>query len=177
MNTVSKKKAIVGSLAGLVLVSGTALGGIAVANANSSNTPSSGTTQGEQDDQNETAVKGSISVPESTTEVPDAEESAQLAKLATVDATAAEAAATASVPGSTVIKTDLNDEDGFLVYDVDVKDGAGTVTEVTVDAGNVTVRAWRSQTTMATMAAMPSPPGTLRRPSFAASNRPEVRPP
>ncbi|MBG6226529.1 putative membrane protein YkoI [Arthrobacter sp. CAN_A2] len=141
MNTVSKKKAIVGSLAGLVLVSGTALGGIAVANANSSNTPSSGTTQDEQDDQNETAVKGSISVPESTTEVPDAEESAQLAKLATVDATAAEAAATASVPGSTVIKTDLNDEDGFLVYDVDVKDSAGTVTEVTVDAGNGTVLA------------------------------------
>jgi uncharacterized membrane protein YkoI len=141
MKITQNKKALVGSLAGLVLVSGTALAGVAVANANTATTPASGTVENEQDDQNETTVKGSISVPESATEVPDAEESAQLAKLATVDATAAEAAATASVPGSTVINTDLNDEDGFLVYDVDVKDGAGTVTEVTIDAGNGTVLA------------------------------------
>lgn len=144
MNTIQKKKAIVGSLAGLVLVSGTALGGIAVANANTTATPSPGTTQGEQGEQNdanEAKVKGSISVPESATEVPDAEESAQLATLATVDAAAAEAAATASVPGSTIVSTELGDEDGFLVYDVTVKDGAGTVTEVKVDAGNATVLA------------------------------------
>ncbi len=138
MNTTQKKRAIVGSLAGLVLVSGTALGGIAVANANTSSTPSADTTQGEQ---NEAKVKGSISVPESATEVPDAEESAQLAKLVTIDASAAEAAATATVPGSTIVSTDLGDEDGFLVYDVTVKDGAGAVTEVKVDAGNATVLA------------------------------------
>ncbi|MCU1634738.1 MAG: hypothetical protein JWM61_3390 [Micrococcaceae bacterium] len=141
MKITQNKKALVGSLAGLVLVSGTALVGVAVANANTAATPASGATQNEQDDQNEATVKGSISVPEPATEVPDAEESAQLTGLATVDATAAEEAATASVPGSTVISTDLNEEDGFLVYDVKVKDGAGTVTEVTVDAGNGTVLA------------------------------------
>ncbi|WP_104119143.1 PepSY domain-containing protein [Arthrobacter sp. B1805] len=140
MNVIQKKKAIVGSLAGLVLVSGTALGGVAVANANSG-TPSPGTTQSEQGEQQEAKVTGSISVPESGTEVPDAEEAAQLAKLATIDTKAAEAAATASVPGSSVVSTELGDEDGFLVYDVSVKDGAGTVTEVKVDAGNATVLA------------------------------------
>ncbi len=141
MNIIQKKKAIVGSLAGLVLVSGTALGGIAVANANTPATPSPGPTQSEQGEQKEAQVKGSISVPESATEVPDAEEAAQLAKLATIDAKAAEAAATASVPGSSIVSTELGDEDGSLVYDVSVKDGAGTITEVKVDAGNATVLA------------------------------------
>lgn len=139
MNVSQKKKAIVGSLAGLVLISGTALGGVAVANANTTGTPSTETTQNDQAEQGETKVTGSISVPESGTEVPDAEEAAQLAKLATIDTAAAEAAATATVPGSSVVNTELSDEDGFLIYDVSVKDGAGTVTEVMVDAGNATV--------------------------------------
>ncbi|MDN4609559.1 PepSY domain-containing protein [Arthrobacter burdickii] len=156
MKITQNKKALVGSLAGLALVSGTVLVGVAVANANSASTPASGTTQNEQDeqdgqneqndqdgqnDQDEALVKGSIPVPESATEVPDAEESAQLTQLATIDATGAEGAATASVPGSTAISTELSGDDGFLVYDVTVKDGAGAVTEVTVDAGNGTILA------------------------------------
>ncbi len=141
MNVTQNKKAIVGSIAGLVLVGGTALGGVAVANANTTGTPSPGTAQSKQGEQQEATVKGSVSVPEAATEVPDAEEAAQLAKLATIDTKAAEAAATASVPGSSVVRTDLGDEDGFLVYDVSVKDGAGAVTEVKVDAGNASVLA------------------------------------
>lgn len=141
MNTTQKKKAIIGSVAGLVLAGGTALGGIAAANANSSGAPAPGATQDEQNDSNEVEVAGSIPVPESATEVPDAEEEAQLAELATIDSAAAEAAATSSVPGSTIVSTVLGDEDGFLVYDVTVKDGAGAVTEVKVDGGNATVLA------------------------------------
>lgn len=144
MNTTQKKKAIVGSVAGLVLAGGTALGGIAVANATSSGAAAPGATQdeqGEQNDANEVEVAGSIPVPESATEVPDAEEEAQLAELATIDSAAAEAAATSSVPDSTIVSTVLGDEDGFLVYDVTVKDGAGAVIEVKVDGGNATVLA------------------------------------
>ncbi|THJ65591.1 hypothetical protein E8P82_11435 [Arthrobacter echini] len=144
MNTSQKKKAVVGSIAGLVLVGGTALGGIAVANANTTGTDSMGTSdvaQDERGESNEAKVKGSISVPESATEVSDAEESAQLAKLATIDTSAAEKAAAASVPGSTVVSSELGDEDGFVVYEVDVKDDAGTVTEVTVDAGDASILA------------------------------------
>lgn len=144
MNISKRKKTVVGSLAGLLLLGGIASTGVAAANA-ANNTPptspASSSTQSEKNEPQEVKIKGSISVAESATEESDAAETAKLAKLATVDEKGANAAAVASFPGSNVVSTSLDDEDGFLVYEVTVKDKAGAITEVIVDAGNAKVLA------------------------------------
>ena len=140
--TISKrKKTVVGSLAGLLLLGGIATTGIAAANAANHAAPTSPASSSAQSDKNEPKeanIKGSISVTESATEESDAAESA---KLATVDEKGANAAALASVPGASLVSTHLEEEDGSLVYDVSVKDKAGVVTEVIVDAGNAKILA------------------------------------
>ena len=70
----------------------------------------------------------SIKVPE------DTETQADFAKLARVSQHEAEAAALAVQPGE-VVKARLNDEEGYLVWQIDVKHPKGT-TEIAVDAGN-----------------------------------------
>lgn len=75
----------------------------------------------------------SIKVPE------DTETQADFAKLARVTQQQAEAAALAVQPGQ-VVQARLDDEDGHLVWQVDVKHDQGT-TEIAVDAGNNTVLA------------------------------------
>lgn len=155
-----RKNAIAGSVLALVLVAGTSAGGIAIANAastqqgtsNSTDLPEANDTpdvQGEADtpeandtadgpsstEGNDQSVKGSITVPESSTELSAADESAQLAKLATIDQAAASAAAISAVPGSVVDSTVLGEEDGSLIYEVLLTDGAGSKTEVKIDAG------------------------------------------
>ncbi|MHA7277636.1 PepSY domain-containing protein [Arthrobacter sp. Hz1] len=140
----NKKKMLVGSLAGIALIGGTAAVGLTAANAATvAPTPPVQASQdgNEADEKQEPKLNGSITAPESATEQSEADESAQLAKLATIDAKAAEAAATGSAPGSSVVSTELGDENGSVVYEVTVKDGAGVLTEVEVDAGNATVLA------------------------------------
>ncbi|MHA7278084.1 PepSY domain-containing protein [Arthrobacter sp. Hz1] len=146
MNTTpsNKKKMLVGSLAGLALIGGTAAVGLSAANA--ATVPAPAPVEANQDsaengEQQEPKLNGSITAPESATEQSEADESAQLTKLATIDAKAAEATATGSVPGSSVVSTELGDENGSVVYEVTVKDGAGVLTEVKVDAGNAAVLA------------------------------------
>lgn len=63
-----------------------------------------------------------------------AERQADFADLAKVNRQQAEAAALAVVPGQ-VVKARLDDEDGHLVWQVDVKHENG-VTEIAIDAGN-----------------------------------------
>lgn len=70
----------------------------------------------------------SIKVPENIRSQSD------LAKLARVSQQQAEAAALAVQPGQ-VVQAKLDDEEGFLVWQIDVKHGKGT-TEIAVDAGN-----------------------------------------
>lgn len=62
------------------------------------------------------------------------ESQAQFAKYAKVTQQQAEASALAVQPGQ-VVKAKLDDEDGYLVWQVDVKHAKG-VTEIAVDAGN-----------------------------------------
>lgn len=62
------------------------------------------------------------------------ESQAGFAKFAKVTQPQAEAAALAVQPGQ-VVKAKLDDEDGYLVWQIDVKH-AGGVTEIAVDAGN-----------------------------------------
>lgn len=65
-------------------------------------------------------------------------ESAQLASLAKVDQAQAEQAALAKVPG-TATAAELGNENGNVVWEIDVKGQDGAQHEVKVDAGNGTV--------------------------------------
>jgi len=76
---------------------------------------------------------GSIAVDQSQTEgMSEADESAALQGKASISAADAEAAALAANPGATVVKTELDNENGALVYSVELSNGA----DVKVDAGN-----------------------------------------
>ena len=72
----------------------------------------------------------------------DKAEQAKLEKLAKIDANAASKAATDKVPGTadkvpgTADKVELDEEDGKVVYEVDVTAKDGTQSEVLVDATN-----------------------------------------
>ncbi len=75
---------------------------------------------------------GSIAVDESATEgLSEADESAALAGQATIGADQARAAVLAANPGATVVKVELDNENGYLVYSVELKDGS----DVKIDAG------------------------------------------
>jgi hypothetical protein len=76
---------------------------------------------------------GSIAVDQSQTEgMSEADESAALQGKASISAADAEAAALAANPGATVVKTELDNENGALVYSVELSNGA----DVKVDAGS-----------------------------------------
>lgn len=74
-------------------------------------------------------TSSSIRVKEGT-----AEDQASLLRLARISKSKATAAALAALPGQAV-KARLDDEEGFLVWQIDVRHGAKT-TEIAVDAGN-----------------------------------------
>ena len=81
------------------------------------------------------AIKLPDEVKTSSVKLPRGVESqAQFAKYAKVTQQQAEAAALAVQPGQ-VVKSKLDDEDGYLVWQIDVKHAKG-VTEIAVDAGN-----------------------------------------
>lgn len=71
------------------------------------------------------------------------ESQAEFAKHAKVTQQEAEAAALSALPGE-VIKAKLDDENGYLVWQIDVKHAKG-VTEVAVDAGNAKVLAMEAE--------------------------------
>jgi uncharacterized membrane protein YkoI len=64
----------------------------------------------------------------------EAAEAAHLAPLAKIDLTHATAAALAQVPGK-ALRSALDDENGNVVYSVEVQTTAGEVKDVKVDAG------------------------------------------
>jgi uncharacterized membrane protein YkoI len=83
------------------------------------------------------AYQSSITAPEQENASEEAEASALQAK-ATVTAAQAESAALAAVPG-TVGQVELDNENGNVVYSVEITKADGTVVDVKVDAGNATV--------------------------------------
>lgn len=84
-------------------------------------------------DEQTPSYAGSIAVDQTATEgMSEADESAALLDKATITAADAEAAALAANPGATVVKTELDNENGALVYSVELSNGA----DVKVDAGN-----------------------------------------
>ena len=62
----------------------------------------------------------------------EADEAAALQSKATITGAQAETAALAAYPGTTVVETELDNENGVLVYSVELSNGL----DVKVDAGN-----------------------------------------
>lgn len=118
-------------IAGGAAAVGLSLGVAAVASAGTSQTTED--PAAETDDVQEPQLDGSIQAPES--EGTSEDEDKDLESLATVTADEAIAAATAAVPG-TADKAELGNENGTVVYEVDVTADDGTKTEIKVDAGN-----------------------------------------
>ncbi len=80
---------------------------------------------------------------QSSIKVPDQQngergEAARLAALAKIDATRAISAAQAQVPGA-VLKVALDNENGNLVYSVEIKTASNEIKDVKIDAGNAAI--------------------------------------
>lgn len=160
------------AVAASVLVTGLAFGGVGIAAATGSATPSTTATTaanpeeqaeapGQEDDEatesesgneeQDPSYTGSITAPEgsdpegsdtegSDSEASEAEEAKGLQSLATITPEQAAAAALAVVPG-TAGDVELDNENGFVVYSVEVTGADGSIVDVKVDAGNSTVLA------------------------------------
>jgi uncharacterized membrane protein YkoI len=86
-----------------------------------------------QVDERQPQYTGSITVDEAQYEgVSEADEAAVLQTKATITGAQAEAAALAANPGTAVVKAELDNENGVLVYSVELGNGM----DVKVDAGN-----------------------------------------
>lgn len=86
-----------------------------------------------QVDEQQPQYAGSIQVSESQyAGMSEANEATALQSKATITVAQAEAAALAANPGTTVVKTGLGNENGVLVYSVELSNGM----DVKVDAGN-----------------------------------------
>jgi len=84
-------------------------------------------------DEQQPQYTGSITVDESQYEgMSEADEAAALQAKAIITSAEAEAAALTANPGTTVVKTELDNENGVLVYSVELSNGM----DVKVDAGN-----------------------------------------
>ncbi|GAA4746346.1 hypothetical protein GCM10023328_30660 [Modestobacter marinus] len=87
----------------------------------------------------ELGLPGTIPVEESALPEDDAAEQEALAELASVDEDAAGVAAVEAVGSGEVAGSELEEEDGFVVWEVAVRADDGSVHEVTVDAGDASV--------------------------------------
>jgi uncharacterized membrane protein YkoI len=91
-----------------------------------------GTSEAGPDVQDPTYAASVAISPDLNSGLSEADEAAALRAQATVSATEAESAALSANPGASVVKTELDNENGALVYSVELSNGA----DVKVDAGN-----------------------------------------
>jgi uncharacterized membrane protein YkoI len=90
-------------------------------------------------DEQQPSYTGSIQAPkgaEGANEASEADESAALAKLAKISEADAKNAALAKFPGATIGKATLGDENGSVVWEIQLTDANKAPQEVKVDAGN-----------------------------------------
>lgn len=126
------KRLIAGGAAAVGLTFGVAaLAGAATSPDQLAPNPPSAEADGDQDPM----LNGSIQVPDDES-LSEADEAKALEGLATISPSAAEAAATSAVPGGTAESVELGNENGSVVYEVEVTDASGQEIEVKVDAGN-----------------------------------------
>jgi len=132
-------KRMAGAVIGIALLLGSLGIGIALAQGPTPTAPPEAASQEEAgtDDQVQApSYTGSIPVDQAQYEgVSEADEAAALQGKATISAADAEAAALAANPGATVVQTELDNENGMLVYSVELSSGL----DVKVDAGNGSV--------------------------------------
>lgn len=89
-----------------------------------------------QDSIQDPGYSGSIAVDQAQTNgMSEADEAAALQSQSAITPADAEAAALAANPGATVAKTELDNENGVLVYSVELNSGL----DVKVDAGNAAI--------------------------------------
>lgn len=81
------------------------------------------------------AGTATIAVDESTMPEDEAAEASALASLATVSQVDAEAAALAAVSGE-IVRGELDNENGFVVWSVEIRDASGGTHDVAIDAGS-----------------------------------------
>jgi uncharacterized membrane protein YkoI len=93
------------------------------------------------DDEEGLSRTGTVSVDESALPDDDAAEQSVLAGLTTVDQAAAEAAAEEAVDGGEALFAQLDEEDDYVVWEVQVRAADGSLQEVTVDAGDASILA------------------------------------
>jgi uncharacterized membrane protein YkoI len=99
-------------------------------------TPKSG-----ESEKQEPSFTGSIAAPQGADTEDEAAEAAALAKLAKLSEADARSAALAKFPGATIQKASLGDENGYVVWEVQLTDSTNAAQEVKVDAGNGTILA------------------------------------
>lgn len=134
----NNKKLIASAAAAAILTVGA--GGTAIAAQQGTTQATGGQQQSQQAEEQDPNIKGTITAPAEQGEQDEAAESKQLEGLAKIDQKAAEEAALAAVPG-TVKNVQLENENGFVVYGVEVQASDGTITDVKVDAGDGTILA------------------------------------
>ena len=83
----------------------------------------------------EPSYTGSVTAPAEDESLTETEEAESLKGLARITADEAQAAALKAVPG-TAGKVELDNENGSVVYSVEIADSAGAEVDVKVDAGN-----------------------------------------
>ena len=92
----------------------------------------------------EPKINGTVPAPKEAAgapEVSEANESAALAALAKVSEADARNAALAKFPGATITKAELGDENGFVVWSIELTDASKAPQEVKIDAGSGAVLA------------------------------------
>lgn len=87
-------------------------------------------------DEQNPSYSGSIAVDQSKTDgMSETDEATALASMATISVEQAKTAALVANPGTTVIQAELDNENGVLVYSVELSNGS----DVKVDAGNAAI--------------------------------------
>jgi uncharacterized membrane protein YkoI len=91
----------------------------------------------------EPKINGTIPAPKDAAgaETSEANETAALAALAKVSEADARKAALAKFPGATITKASLGDENGFVVWNIELTDASKASQEVKIDAGSGAVLA------------------------------------
>lgn len=130
-----KHKLLVGATTATLLFGG--LGTVAFANQSQTlqqqPVQQTGGEETGKDERQEPLYTGSILVDQQSVDgMNEVDEATALQAKATITAAEAEAAALAANPGAKVVKSELDNENGVLVYSVELDNGA----DVKVDAGN-----------------------------------------
>lgn len=131
-------------LASIAIAGGLGVGaaGVAAAATNSSSSTPSGSTAAStatDTQQQDPSYQSSVTSPEQANQS-EADEAKALEAAAKISPDQARQAALAAVPG-TAGSVSLDNENGNVVYSVQITDSSGTVTDVKVDAGNGSVLA------------------------------------